>query len=352
MPKESNKRIYYLDILRVIACLAIIMIHTSSRFVIKDFGSSNFYVGNFFDSIARIGVPIFIMISGSLMLDKNYKYTNKKLINHISKMIRFLIFWSILYSVIYNIFIPIFIKHEPLDIVKFIESIIDGHFHLWFIYMIIGLYLIVPLLRLWVKDENKKYVEYFIVISVILSFIMPEIILIGSYYNTLFEHINIALSNINLKYVEGYTTYFILGWYLNNYNIKNKKLLYILGIISIIITFGSTAILSISKETAIQMYDNLTINVFFQSIMIFVIIKDKYKNIEYTNKKIISNISKNSLGIYAIHPLIITIVNKILINVGLDIAIINIPICFILVFIISFIISYLASKIPLLKRVV
>ena len=84
----------------------------------------------------------------------------------------------------------IIIKHESIDIIKIIGSLIKGHYHLWFVYLIIGLYLIVPLLRLWVNDTNKKYVEYFIILSIIFTYIIPQIISIGINYSNLFEYIN------------------------------------------------------------------------------------------------------------------------------------------------------------------
>lgn len=117
----NRKRIYYLDILRVIACMAVVMIHASSGYVTKDFGGFNFWVGNVFDSFARIGVPLFVMISGSIMLDKDYSYNNK-LIKHIVKLIIFFIFWSALYDIVYNIMVPLFITHEPINILKIIGN--------------------------------------------------------------------------------------------------------------------------------------------------------------------------------------------------------------------------------------
>lgn len=347
MKTNENKRIYYLDILRVIACLSVIMIHTSSRYVVKDFGTFNFYVGNFFDSIARIGVPIFVMISGSLMLDEKYDYSNKKLIKHIFKLLIFFLFWSIFYSIINNV-----INNKSIDIINFISSIAVGHFHLWFIYMIVGLYLIVPLLRLWVKKENKKYIEYFIGLSLIFSFILPQIVYVGSIYSNLFANINKILNNINLQYIGGFTTYFILGWYLNNYNIKNKKLLYIFGIIGFILTFTATAILSITTGKAIQLYDNLTINVFFQSLMVFIIVKNKYQSLNKMNNKLLLGISKNSLGIYAIHPFLISKIYPILAKINFNNALINILVVYVIILIISYIIVYIMKKIPLLKNVV
>lgn len=348
---SNKKRIVYLDVLRVIACLSVIMIHTSAGYVVKDFGTFNFWVGNLFDGIARIGVPLFVMISGSLMLDKNYDYSNKKLIKHIKKLIIFFVFWSALYSTIYQILMPVFLKHESISILKLLGSFIKGHFHLWFIYMIIGLYLILPLLRLWVNDTNIKYVKYFIILAIIFTFIIPQIISIGSNYSNLFDQIQKILDNINIKYVGGFTTYFLLGWYLNNYKIKNKKILYILGILSIALIILVTGILSITTNKDVQMYGNMTVTVLIYSVMIFAFVKDKCPNAS-ENNKIISNISKNSLGIYAIHPLIITIIYKILSIFDLNTAIINIPICFIATILIAYVVAYIFSKIPILNKVV
>ena len=71
----KSNRIVYLDVLRVIACFSVIMVHSCAQYFVKDIGSFNFWVGNIFDGLARIGVPLFIMISGALMLDKNYQFS-------------------------------------------------------------------------------------------------------------------------------------------------------------------------------------------------------------------------------------------------------------------------------------
>ena len=347
----KSNRIVYMDVLRVIACFSVIMIHSSAQYVVKDIGSFNFWVGNIFDGLARIGVPLFIMISGALMLDKNYQFSTQKIIKHIIRMIVFFVFWSVLYCFIFNIVGSIIIKHESIDIIKIIGSLIKGPYHLWFVYLIIGLYLIVPLLRLWVNDTNKKYVEYFIILSIIFTYIIPQIISIGSNYSNLFEHINdIIEKNLSLKYVGGFTTYYILGWYINNYELKNKRIIYILGLFGVLITIMGTYILSNTIGKALQMYEYLYINVLFQTVAVFVIIKDKFKNMHTNN--LINSISKYSLGIYAIHALIVTIMYKILEKINIDFALINIPIVFIVSFVLSYISSFILSKIPVLKKVV
>lgn len=249
----KNNRIVYMDVLRVIACFAVIMIHSSSTYVIENLGSLNFWIGNIFDGLARIGVPLFVMVSGALMLDEKYDFSAQKLIEHIKKMIIFFIFWSCFYCVIFKIIIPL-TENANISCVDILVNLVSGEYHLWFVYLIIGLYLIVPLLRLWVNKNNKKYVEYFIVLSLIFTYILPQIVSIAVNFCGLFWALNTILDNyLSLKYIGGFTTYFILGWYLNNYDIKNKKNVYALGLISLAITIFGTYILSYNTGKMLQM---------------------------------------------------------------------------------------------------
>jgi len=350
---EEKKRIYYLDVLRTIACIAVIMIHSSATLTIKcEVNSTNFEIGNVWDALGRIGVPLFVMISGALMLDKNYNCSKEKMKKHIARMIEFFMFWSILYCIIYEILIPKFINHDSIKINKVITELIKGHYHLWFIYLIIGVYLIVPLLRLWVKDENKKYVKYFIILSIFFVYIIKYVVTIGKNFSESFVKINDFYDNsFQLKYIGGYTAYFLLGWYLNNYDLKHKKCIYILGILGLLVSIIGTSILSSIANKSVDLFDNLGINVLAQSVAVFVFIKDKFKEKENENK-VVKSISKHSLGIYAMHPAFITVIYKIFEISNINNALICIPIAFAVVFLGSYLGTYIFSKIPGLRKVV
>ena len=342
----------YLEILRVIACLLVVLIHTAAKYEGVDFiNTSDFWIGSFFCEITRIAVPLFVMISGSLLLDKNYNYSKSKLIKHIKRFVIFFLFWSIIYSTVHKLLIQVFMHHEAFSIKDYIFAILEGHYHLWFIYMIIGVYLLLPLLRLWVKEKNIKYIRYFILLSLIFNCILPHLINIGKIYNENFNSFQNIVDDINLKYVCGFTTYFILGWYFNNYDVKHKKTLYFLGILSIFILIIERGIITTTTNNYYNEYKNLMPTILIYSSAVFVYIKEKFKDTNKENK-IIKKISENSLGIYAIHPLMLTIFSKILFDKVRVNAFINIGVLYSIALSFSFIITSILKKIPILKKIV
>ena len=348
----KNKRIYYLDLLRVLACLSVIVIHTCTSFIENDIGSFNFWCAIIPESLGRICVPIFVMISGALFLDKNYDFNKQKLIKHIKKLVLVFIFWAIVYWLIFEIGFRIIIKKETIDIVGLIGSLISGYYHLWFIYLIIGLYLITPLLRLWVKEENKKYIEYFLILALIFNFIIPQIISVGANFNNIFFYLRDILNEkLYLDYVCGYTAYYILGWYLNNYSLKRKNYLYVGGIIGLLVSIFGTYLLSIILKTPRQLYGYLSLNVLLQSTALFVFVKSKSIDKDKENI-IIHNVAKHGLGIYVTHLLALKVMYKVFLKIGFESALAIIPLVTISTIIISFVISYIFSKIPVLKKVV
>lgn len=349
---KKGERIYYLDVLRVIACLCVIMIHASSSYAVKNIGSFDFWVGNLLDGVSQIGVPLFVMISGALMLDKDYEFSFLKLKKHILKMIAFFIFWSLLYCLVFNILFPVIVEHEALRYKEIFVAFFKGFYHLWFVYLIIGLYIIVPLLRLWVKDENRKYVEYFLVLSLVFAFALPKIVDIGANFDGIFEKFGRILENdLRIKYVGGFTAYFILGWYLNNYDLKNKKAVYCLGLLGAAVTVFGTYIVSAASGKSITLYGNLSLNVLIQTTAVFVFVKDRY-SAKTKGNAIIKSISRYSLGIYAVHAAIIAIFYNVFRRIGFDTALIVVPLVFAVALIVSFVTSALLSKVPFLKKFV
>ena len=155
--KISQNRVVYLDVLRILATFAVITIHVCTQNWNRvPLNSYEWNVFNIYSSFSRWAVPIFVMISGALFLDNRRTINIKKLYTkNILRIITAFIFWSMLYAIIENV---VFGKNR-VNIKLFIRSFIVGHYHLWFLPMILGLYILTPILRKITSD--KKTTEYF-----------------------------------------------------------------------------------------------------------------------------------------------------------------------------------------------
>lgn len=340
----ARKRVFYMDLLRAIACLSVVMIHVSAEFVVRGTKGPDFVIGNLLDSLSRAGVPLFVMISGALMLDEKYEFTRKKWLGHIGKMTAFFFFWSSVYFVLYNDW-GLVARGKKLRVMSVLSQILSGHYHLWFVPMILGIYLIVPLLRAWVKEKNVRQVEYFLALSTVVSFIIPQLdgmkILVGG---TFWE-------NMNLQYTAGYTMYFVLGWYLNR-GVKHGKLVAGLGILAFAMTFAGTHLAAVRLNLKYPFYENNTVNVLLYSAAIFVLCRERYAQGKEPCRLLRGAagwIGKYSLGIYAVHVYMITRFMGLFDGMHAAAAIL---LMFALTFVVSMLISMILKMVPLLKKIV
>lgn len=328
------------------------MIHVSKEYVTMEVGSPAFWIANLFDSVSRAAVPLFVMISGALMLDENYTFTREKWINRIIKMLSFFIFWSIVYALIFEAALPV-IRHKNIIISDIVWDVLKGHYHLWFIPMIIALYLIVPLLRLWVKRQNRRYVEYFLILALVFSFVIPHFMETLIAFNSEFYRLRDVVGNAYMYYTVGFTAYFILGWYLHNFELPYKKTVYILGLVGVFVSFSGTYLLcALSDTKKFLFYENFAVNVLLYSVAIFVAIKARWENrlpVSAALIKIVDSICKHSQGIYAVHVGFLFLLLKLTEGIHAAIAV---PLIFILCALLSCLLSSIISKIPFLKRFV
>lgn len=344
---QHSEREIYLDILRIMATFAVIIIHIAAQNWHKvDINSYEWKAFNIYDSIARWSVPVFVMISGALFLNKtqSIKKIYKK---YILRIITAFGFWSFFYAVI--------AFFNGSDFKSAIYSFIIGNYHMWFLYMIVGIYIITPLIGEITK--NDLLTKYFIIISLLFAVIIPNFISTISIINSnLGDFTQSIINKINLQMVLGYTIYYILGYYLSKKDISRtaSKFIYYLGGLGFILTIFLTYIISQYKGKANGVfYDYFSLNVLLESLCVFVVIKKifKYKIINDKIKNIIYLLSKYSFGVYLIHPFIIDVLNKTInINSLSFNAIIAVPIVSIIVFCISFLISSILNKIPILKK--
>ena len=213
--------------------------------------------------------------------------------------------------------------------------------------------MLVPLLKK--ITENKKIMQYFLLLAFIFAFLIPELTEIISFKSEIAASlIEDKMSKMKLFMVLGFTGYFVLGHYLNTKIIKGKTeiFIYLAGILGAIFTIASTSLSSNLKGEANSFfYDNMTINVAAMSIAVFVFFKNhiNFKCRTPRREKLLRLFSRCSLGVYLVHLIILDSLDLLFgINSLSFNPIISVPILSLLVLAISYPISILLYKIPVI----
>ncbi|MBR5418948.1 acyltransferase family protein [Candidatus Saccharibacteria bacterium] len=340
--KKSDSRIAYFDYLRVAAIVAVVFLHVAAnKWYSTDVNGFAWQTFNIYDSIARWGVSIFVMISGALFLSKETptKILYKK---HILRLLIAFLVWSIIYALI---------NGKSFDIPGLV-SVIKGHYHMWFIPMIIGLYMCVPLLKPIVKKTETT--KYFLFLSLIFAFIIPEATRLISVFgdstiNKIAGAASSWISDMHLDMILGYTSIFVLGYYLHEKQLEKKHRLwiYVGGVIGAIATIMLSVAASLKAQKAVGFYGNFTLNVLLEAIAVFTWFKYR----DFKNNKVISGLSKLSFGVYLVHPLVLQKLSQ---WTGLTTrsfnAVLSVPTIVGIVLLVSFSISAILKCIPIVKK--
>lgn len=173
--------------------------------------------------------------------------------------------------------------------------------HLWYIYIIIGLYMAVPLLRSWVMNLSKKQIEYFLTLFFVFNVIYSSVCKFG---NEVLGNVCSFCSKLSINIVGGYVGYLILGYYLSTYEVssKKRKMCYLIGGLSFLLCTIFTVLYSRHVGNSVEIFWNyLSVFVFFWSTSVFVFFK---YNMDKSNNKL-EFIAEYTLGIYAVHMFVV-----------------------------------------------
>lgn len=290
-----------ISVLRIIAIFLVILIHASSGYLNSaDFDAFDWTYANWINSFSRFAVPLFVMISGALLLqkDENPKaFYSKRLL----KIVPPFVFWTAVYLVYY------FIRYIDFDYIGFPQVInivlirlkSGSNAHLWYLYMLVGLYLAIPFLRKMIRNCSKKEIELFL----------------GLWFAALFfsnKWFNAYLPNVDFTFFSGYMGYLVLGYYLYQYPLKRLKWLSLVSFVACcLITVFGTAYLSMEKgEFDPTLYNYLSPNIALSAGFLFIAIQ----NIKFPERlnPFWEFIDVHSFGIYLCHILLLNYIHPLL----------------------------------------
>jgi len=346
-----QNRLIWIDAVRFIAIFTVVILHTAAPLLSQytQIPIINWHVANLYNSAVRMGVPLFFMISGFLLL-RNYDEDTKVFF---TKRIHKVIIPMLAWSLIYILFIK-YVQEKDINVIKRMIVALNmyTYYHLWFLYTLLGLYLITPFLRIIVKHASDKLLYYFLGLWLIHISIIP---LINKFAHVAFES-HLALMSDALGY-------FIFGYVLSKFSYSKKMfygalLIFILSSIAVAgITFILTEQAGSFDKTFYGSQGGLGI---VQSISTFILIKywfnDRKVPLKESTSKFIKYFSVTSFGIYLVHPIIITVLEKAYLGFSASVnngnTALMIPLVSILTLLLSSIVIYMMQKIPYIKKIV
>lgn len=259
----NKKRIFYLDELRAIAIFAVILCHVANIYpYLTD--SLKAAIPYFCSDLGRIGVPIFLMLSGALLLNREYEI-GLFLKKRFSRILVPFIFWVIV-IVLLKFFV---FGNSVMEIWDWTRGIGLT----WYIWELIGLYLSIPIINVFISKYDMKGVKYFLIIWVIS-------LIFSTFKITYFTH-------LSFNFFAGLMGYMVLGYYLKNIEFKiNDKTMILLGFVMFIVCYLINCNQSLIIKDTI---DYLTFTMILQSVGVFIIFKHIFS---YSQKNSNSGIGK------------------------------------------------------------
>lgn len=351
----TKKRIIYLDYLRTLAIFGVLLNHVSNNWI--NATSLNNWIAMAYNSFGRIGVPLFLMLTGILLL--NNKLPIKDFIKRrYPRVIKPFLFWMTL-LILYTLFV---ITPAHLSSPPWLFAIRHYLTDRWYVWMILGVYLIIPIMASFIKGTKLEGVKYFLIIWLITTGLV-----------TLSVIFHFSLHYLDLAIFSGPIGYLMLGYYLHNkeFSLDPKKIITISLIVFIMATFIKCLIL---KQTYFNAYvtrymifntvshleiDSVSI---IQVAALFLVVKyipkvtsGFYKRVtEFANKKtvlvLIISISQASYGIYLNHYFITNTLRYYNFPFTSLPSLIFVPILTIIVLFIAYGIIMILNKVPVINK--
>lgn len=328
---NKKPRIVYLDIVRVVACLMVIIQHSP----MPNLGDVNSVLLSATSFLSFPCVPLFFMVSGALLLPVENSSSGSFLFirKRLSKILFPTLFWTFFY------FLVRIVQDKPIEWINILSIPFSpqGHVILWFMYVLVGLYLIAPIISHWLRQSSKKELEFYLALWLItLSFThLNNVLQISEGYNNV------------LCYFGGYIGYFVLGYYLHKYNNLHGggEFLFVIVLFVVpILFYGSCKymgmLLSFSAYLSL-LTASMSIS-WFLGVKMFM-----HKHLLTNNAaQAIENVSNLSFGIYLMHIYFLTEISWRLCDYLQLIGVLQIILTTMLTFTLSFLVSWGISKLP------
>ncbi len=334
----SDNRIVWLDVIRCVAMIMVIGVHCIDPFYISPTMRAipeYTHWAAIYGSLLRPSVPLFVMMTGLLLLPVKKQPLGKFYKKRIYRVLFPFLIWSVLYSMFpwvtgvlglpKEIIGDFFCYTQGQESQSLIDSLKDVAMipfnfshkenHMWYIYLLIGLYLYMPFFSAWIENADRKTKRAFLLIWIISLFIpyLKEYVA-----NCLFERSGYVFGTDTWNefglfyYFAGFNGYLLLGHYVkkgNDWSLMKTFILCILmfavGYYIIYTGFSTTASNPNATETEMELFFTFcSPNVLLMTLATFLLLQ-KVVITNSTVIKVLANMTQCGFGIYMVHYFVV-----------------------------------------------
>lgn len=331
---EPKNKTAYFQWLRIFAAAAVVLMHTAAQgWNTAPVASGEWAVLNLWDSLVRWPVPIFMMITGALFLPRKTEL-RRVLTGYIPRMVLAYLIWSGIYAL-----------HSGGD---FLTRLASGHYHLWYLTFLCGVYLALPFLQRIASE--KKLADGLLAISAVIGLLIPWlaellIFLLPDWSGI----VRSVKGHLEFTFFMDCLALVLLGNFLHQRELTGKQRwgIYILGLLGICVTFFATLWASRRTGTASALFfDFKAPNNLCAAAAVFVFAKYNLKKLP----RAVDFLARCSFGIYLLHPLVIEVLAEQGFSVPALDPLLWTPVLAVVIFVISAVVSAVLVKIPLIGK--
>lgn len=296
--KTSENRIYYIDAIRVSAILAVILLHTIGSYWDDplNYGKASWWLVGYLNELGRVGVPLFFMISGFLLLSSPKTEQPLPFYRHsLPKLIVPLVIWHTIYYCL-----DCLMTAAPLFRVEYFRTLFEtgSSYHFWFMYSMIFLYLYMPFVKKLIESSSKRQQLFFFLLIVFQSTLKPAVNLL------LQDRLYVYLTSEG--YI-GYLGYILLGYLLGAASISKRKqyMLFALGAASGLVFPLINGRFAMASR-GFLFNGGYTLNHYIEAAALFLFMKSlSWKSFN----RLLTALSGLCINVYFVHAFILTLLS-------------------------------------------
>ena len=348
LKKKAPEREIWLYFLTVSACFAVVWGHVAAEVFLNAATPFQWWIGNFTDCLTRWCMTAFIMVSGYLLLNPAKQYTYAEFYKkRAGRILIPLIFWAFFFTALTaarHVF-----NGVPVTLSSFFTPILTGHpyYHLWYLYMLAGLYILTPFLKAGMRIVPSRWLTTICV----MLFVIPTAVNTYSWF--------VLKKDFISDYPFIVWSLYFLGYYLGGYligkktRIKTKTSILVIGLAtSIIITALGCYVLkeNFSLFSGLYFFSPLTPNVIVMTLLFFMLMKKLATPMRQNQYMETGNTL--SFGIFLVHPFWIFVLGYLGLGTTKINPLVGIPVISMTTLVLSVITAILIQKIPYLRKVI